>query len=419
MSMGGCMSGKKAARKVVSFVLAIAVSAGFSGEREAKAAETATGYIAGLPEYFAGQLERLRAEARAEVSMAFVGDLMVHEWQADDAYVKSSGTYDFNHCFENVRDYLSEPDYTLGNLETTFAGKSAGYSYYPTFNAPDEFGDALKNAGFDFVTTANNHCNDKRKTGIERTIDTLDSLGLAHTGTYKSQQERDNVFIKEINGIRFAVLSYTYGTNGIPFSEPYLVNITDDALIAADIRRAKEQNPDFIIVLPHMGNEYETVPRDIFKTKIRAMLEAGADIVLASHPHVLQPMEFIDIPEEGGVRRGFAAYSLGNFISSQRTTPRDTGMILNFVFEKEWGEKAVIKRVSYIPTWVKFVGAGGGYDIRVLSVYDALKAHEAGADTGVRPGDISRLKQVHKEVSKTLLGREIPLEEIQSEYEFR
>jgi poly-gamma-glutamate synthesis protein (capsule biosynthesis protein) len=355
----------------------------------------------------------------AVVDMKVTGDLMVHSWQLNFSYDKESDSYDFNYNFSEITQYLDDADITIGNLETTFAGKDQHYSDYPMFNTPDSFADALKNAGFDFVSTANNHCNDRWEIGILRTIETLDAYGIGHTGTFASQEARDAINITEINGISFVFLSYTYGTNGLELTEgkPWLANIISEGLIVSDIKRARALNPDFVVVFPHMGNEYESYTRDVFKGWARLMLEAGADIILASHPHVLQPVEFYSVKQEdGSFRDAFVAYSLGNFISSQRDIPRESGIIMHLSFENPFGQKAELKEISYIPTWVKFVNTSGAYDIKVLSVYDALKLYEAGIDQNIRPSDISRLKDVHAQTTKMYLGESLPLDEIKSEY---
>ena len=130
-----------------------------------------------------------------EFRLTAVGDLMVHTWQLNDAYNKETGEYDFSNDFEMVEKYLKPSDYTVGNLETVFGGKEIGYSDYPMFNTPDTFGTAIKEAGFDLLTTANNHSLDKREAGLLRTLDVLDELGMEHIGTYRSQEERDKYII--------------------------------------------------------------------------------------------------------------------------------------------------------------------------------------------------------------------------------
>lgn len=355
----------------------------------------------------------------SDVKISVVGDLMVHSWQYNEAYDPSTGEYDFIHNFTDVKKYFADSDLVIGNLETTFAGKEIGYSDYPCFNTPDAFGDAIKDAGFNFLTTANNHCMDKHKDGLLRTLDVLDGLGIDHTGTFRSQEERDNIFIRDYNGIKIAILSYTYGTNGINVPDDYLVNLMDEDLIKSDLKRARELNPDIIIVLPHMGNEYETYPKQVFQDWADMMFEGGADIILASHPHVLQPMEYKTIVDENGEEReGFIIYSLGNFISSQTTPPRNAGVILNIELEKVDDEKPEIKQVSFIPTWTQFRNGKGEDDFVVRSVYEMLTLPEEEQTALLRKKDIARLKDIHSETTKMLLGEDIPLEDIQDEYVF-
>lgn len=344
---------------------------------------------------------------------------MVHEWQIAHAE-QADGTYSFDGAFSEVEKYLSPADYTIGNLETTFAGEKRGYSGYPMFCAPDSFAEALKAAGFDFVTTANNHSNDTWETGLLRTIEVLDGLGIEHTGTFDSEEERDTIFVKEINGISFAFVSYTYGTNGLPLTEgkPWLANVMDENQMVEDIKKARVLGPDFVVMLPHMGNEYETYPKQIFKDWVKLMLRAGADLVLAGHPHVLQPVEYFTIIEKDGTtREAFVAYSLGNFISSQRTEPRESGIIMSFEFEKTEGQTAKLTNVSYVPTWVKFRDAAGKYDIKAVAVYDVLKAYENGGAQDYAASDIERLRRVHAETTKMFLGEALPLANIQESYD--
>jgi len=352
------------------------------------------------------------------VKLSFVGDLMIHSRQLYEAYNAGNGAYDFGHSFEFVRDHITSADYAIGNLETVFGGKESGYTDYPTFNAPDEFALALREAGFDMLTTANNHCNDRGESGIIRTIDMLDRLGLDHIGTYKSDEERSRVFIREIKGIKFAFLSFTYGTNGIPLAsdKPYLANIMSKALILEDIRRAKSENPDIIVVMPHMGDEYESQPGEEWRNWARFMLDCGADIVVASHPHVLQPVEFVRIDNGSEESRNcFIAYSIGNFLSSQREPPTDAGMILNLYFERDKTGEVFLSDVSYIPTWVKFTDDSGHFDITVLPVWDALNAVDNGNNVNLGESDIARLKCVLDEQATMFLERE-PVWTDQGEY---
>lgn len=357
-------------------------------------------------------------QSASSVKLSFVGDLMVHSRQLYEAYNADDGTYDFGYSFEFIRDDIASADYAVGNLETVLGGKESGYTDFPVFNAPDEFALALREAGFDMLTTANNHCNDRGESGIVRTINVLDSLGLDHIGTYNSEEEQNKTLIREIKGIKFAFLSFTCGTNGIPLAsgKPYLANVMSETLIREDIQRAKSENPDVIVILPHMGDEYENQPSEEWKNWAHFMLACGADIVVAGHSHVIQPVEFIDISNGGKETRScFIAYSTGNFLSSQREPPTDAGMILNLYFERDETGKVFLSEVSYIPTWVKFTDDNGCFDITVLPVWDTLNAVDNGNNVNLSESDMPRLKLVLAEQAEMLLGQ-APVRTGQGEY---
>jgi poly-gamma-glutamate synthesis protein (capsule biosynthesis protein) len=260
----------------------------------------------------------------------------------------------------------------------------------------------LVEAGFDFVSTANNHCYDKGERGMLRTLEILDRRGIDHAGTYASPEDQAEIFVKNINGVYAAFLSYTYSTNGIPTAADWQVNMLDEELMKRQISEAR-MLADIVIVLPHMGNEYELTPASRYKTLAQKLCDWGADAVMASHPHVIQPIEIYTVTDENGTERTcFIAYSMGNFISGQRTVPRDAGAVFYLEYEKANNETKLVT-ASYAPTWVQLVNNKGQYDICVLSVYDALHAPE-----NYRPQDINRMKAVHRELSTALLGVEIP-----------
>ncbi len=359
-------------------------------------------------------------EARSTVrqaTLAVVGDIMVHDYQYNEAYDPATGSYNFMHNFQDVKKYFHGYDLVLGNLELTFGGKERGYSSYPCFNTPDEFLDAVKDAGFDILTTANNHSMDTGKSGLLRTLDKLDEAGIDHMGTYRSAGERDEILYKNVNGINIAFLSYTYGTNGIPVPEAYMVNLIDNDQMVKDIKRARE-NADVVVVMPHMGNEYETYPREMFQNWADLMFLAGADIILASHPHVLQPMEYRKIDHGNGVHDGFIIYSLGNFISSQTTPPRNASIVLHLTIEQQGNEPPNVKEVSFVPIWTQFRNAQDQNHFVVRSVYEMLSLEQSERDKLIRRKDQKRLEEVHEETASFLLNREVPLSEIQEEYVF-
>ncbi|KXL54143.1 capsule biosynthesis protein CapA [Anaerotignum neopropionicum] len=352
-----------------------------------------------------------------QVTLAVVGDIMVHDYQYNEAYDPMTGTYDFMHNFQDVKKYFDGYDLVLGNLELTFGGKERGYSSYPCFNTPDEFLDAIKDAGFDILTTANNHSMDTGKQGLIRTLDKLDEYGIAHMGTYRSAEERDKILYKNVNGIKFAFLSYTYGTNGIAVPDAYLVNLIDNEQMVDDIKRARE-NADVVVVMPHLGNEYETYPKNIFQDWTDLMFLSGADIVLASHPHVLQPMEYVRVDHGDGAHDGFIIYSLGNFISSQTTPPRNASIVLHLTVEKVGNEPPNVKEVSFVPIWTQFRNAQEKNHFVVRSVYEMLTLEQSEKDRLLRKIDQARLVEVHEETASFLLNRKVPLSEIQEEYVF-
>ena len=349
------------------------------------------------------------------VKMAVVGDIMVHDYQYNEAYDPATGEYDFMHNFQDAKKYFEGNDLVIGNLETTFGGGRP--ASYPCFNTPDAFLDAVKDAGFNLLTTANNHSMDTGRNGVIRTLDKLDEYGIEHFGTYRSQEERDTILYKNVNGIRFAFLSYTYGTNGLPVPEDYLVNRIDEEQMVSDIQKAREE-ADVVVVMPHMGNEYERYPRDIFVNWADLMFEAGADIVLASHPHVLQKMEYRKVDHGDGEHDGFIIYSLGNFISSQTDPPRNASIILHLTVEQVGDAPANVTEVSFVPIWTQFRNASNVNDFVVRSVYERLSLSEEEQDAQIRRKDQLRLKEIHHETASFLLGEEIPLSEMQEEYIF-
>jgi Putative enzyme of poly-gamma-glutamate biosynthesis (capsule formation) len=351
--------------------------------------------------------------------LTVTGDLMVHSWQYNEAYDRDTGTYDFSHNFGEIKKFFTNSDVVMGNLETVFAGEDRGISDYPSFNTPDAFGDALKEAGFNLLTTANNHCMDKGTDGLNRTIEVLDGLGIEHFGTYAREEERNDILVKDVNGIKIAFLSYTYGTNGIAVPQDYSVNLIDGGKMESDITRARDM-ADLVVVMPHMGNEYEQTVDDQFKVLADKMFSAGADIVLASHSHVLQPMEYRTITDEDGTKReGFVIYSLGNCISSQTTPPRNAGVILNIEIQQINDQKPEIKQVSVIPIWTQFRNINEQDHFIVRSVYDMLSLSDDELRATVRAKDITRLKEIQLQSTKTLLGYEVPIEKMQNEYLFK
>jgi poly-gamma-glutamate capsule biosynthesis protein CapA/YwtB (metallophosphatase superfamily) len=257
--------------------------------------------------------------------------------------------YNFRPWFRFISPVIKKADIAIANLELTLAGPP--YSGYPQFCAPDQLANELKRAGFDVLITANNHSLDRGKKGIERTIRVLDSIDIGHTGTFFDKAQRDSTYplIIKKNGFRIALLNYTYGTNGIKVTAPNIVNYIDTHQIGEDIKKAKLLHADPVIVTVHWGKEYKRLPNEQQKAIESFCYESGADLVIGSHPHVVQPIEKKKLQNGKEV---LTAYSLGNYISNQRKRYTDGGIMLWIDLKKDETGNTVIDTAGYIPTWV-------------------------------------------------------------------
>ena len=284
------------------------------------------------------------------ITLSLVGDLMCHLPQTNNAEV-GKGVYDFNSSFQYIKPYLQSSDLTIGNLETTFAGTSRPYAGYPAFNSPDAYCTALKNTGFDFLVTANNHSMDTQEDGLLRTIDVIKKNGLGYSGTYLNQRDKDSIRILTIKGIHLGILNYTYGTNGSYPSNlhKYMLNVIDSTSITNDVKQAKRNGADIVLVFYHFGVENIVEPTPAQKSAVQYALQAGAQLVIGAHPHVIGPSELAASLN----KTAFVAYSLGNFLSNQYWRYTDAGVILNLSIEKNFTHHTTsYKSADFIPTWV-------------------------------------------------------------------
>lgn len=345
------------------------------------------------------------------IHMSAFGDTMCHLTNIKNAYDSSSKNYDFSNVFKNIRKYTENADITIGNLETTFAGNSRGYTGYPTFNAPEILGQNLKDIGVDVLTTANNHCMDKGNSGLVSTLNFLDNYGIAHTGTARNENEQNTILIKDVNGIKIAFLSYTYGTNGItiPSDKPYSVNLIDKELIKKHIASAKEQNVDVICVSMHWGIEYKLKPNSTQKELANFLFDNGVDIILGSHPHVLEPMEKRTITlNDDTTKDGFVIYSLGNFVSGQIYANTKSTVILDIQITKNSEGKISIDSVKYTPVYLYDKGATSKSRTRytLIDINQAIKDYESGKDNSISKTLYDTSKDELSNITKTV-GNEI------------
>ncbi len=345
---------------------------------------------------------------RAE--LLFVGDLMAHEPQL--AAARNKKGYDFTPSFQYVKALITSADLAAANFETTLGGEKCGYTGYPRFSTPDAYADAVKDAGFDALTTANNHCMDRRIDGLFRTLEELHRRGFITFGTSTASDDRQVPAAVSVKGIKVVFLSWTYGTNGIPVPASQDWAVAQSASwdeVLDDIARAKALSPDFIVAMPHIGNEYALTPPRHVMAFVEKLLTAGVNAVIASHPHVVQPMEF---RVSSGDSTALVAWSMGNFISNQRTPPRDMGVILRMTLLKDEG-KTRIASADVIPTWVQTKTKTGARISRVLTLQTALQDAKA---LQITAADLKRLREAHRDFTGRVLGEKIPLEDAQLAY---
>lgn len=256
--------------------------------------------------------------------LVFVGDVMSHSPQV--AAARTATGYDYTEVFRLFRPIFEGADIAVANLETTLRTKPP-YTGYPMFSAPAELAFALRSAGVDIVTTANNHICDRGAAGIRSTLALLDSAGVRHTGAFLDSADRRarNPLRFEAGGLRFALLAYTYGTNGMPVPKGMMVNMIDTAVIVRDIAFARDASTDCVIVSYHWGEEYRSQPTRAQRRLAEWTRARGADLIIGSHPHVVQPFETHYDADSVAVR-GATYYSLGNFVSNQRLRYTDGGI---------------------------------------------------------------------------------------------
>lgn len=295
------------------------------------------------------------------LKLLFLGDIMGHGSQIKAAYNAHTQTYEYTNSFQHMQPIISQADFTIANLEVTLGTKP--YSGYPQFSSPIELVVAAKKSGIDVLATANNHSCDRRRKGILKTIEVLDSLQISYLGTYISsiEKEKRHPLIIEKNNIKVALLNYTYGTNGIPVPKGTVVNILDKETIKKDVLQAKSLYPDQIIAFVHWGEQYKNLASTSQKKWFEFFNSLGVNIVIGSHPHVVQPMEWDKINNK------LVVYSLGNYVSNQRTFLRDGGAVFELVLSKK-NQETVINSAQYQLTWVYKKKIHNKVDFLVLPV---------------------------------------------------
>lgn len=332
----------------------------------------------------------------ASATICVTGDILMHK-PVFNAGMLGDGTYNFDFIFRYLRSFVEQADFAAANLETTLAGTDNGYKYsgYPNFNCPDEIVDGARNAGFDMLLTANNHCYDTTHLGFLRTVRTVKSKGLLALGTMETDTEPKYI-IQNINGIQVGMLCYTYETlpdnaksdriylNNTPLTdgdehrvnsflpsnpEPFYDEIQDY------LTEMKAQGAEAIVLFIHWGTEYELVPNAAQRDMAQQLADLGIDMIVGGHPHVVQQMDMLTSREDSE-HKTLVLYSMGNAVSNQRKTEMnlntghtEDGVLLSFTFNKYSDGTVYLDGVDILPTWVDLRASGitKEYDIIPLT----------------------------------------------------
>lgn len=360
----------------------------------------------------------------ASATVVNTGDIILHSTVLDGAKT-ADGSYDFSAFFREADDYFKNSDLAVANLEVTLGGTESGaFSGYPVFNAPDTLLDAVKNSGISVLLTANNHCYDTGFFGLKRTVQQIKAKGLQFIGTKELQT--DPVYIvKNVNGVKIGMVSYTYETsrdangtkyiNANPvkseatsfinsFSYDYIDSFYAEAQsVIADM---KNNGADAVVFYMHWGNEYQTAPNTWQKTIAQKLCNMGVDVIVGGHPHVIQPIEMLY--SEDSQNTTVCIYSLGNAISNQRIELMDScpsghtedGMLFYYTFEKYNDGTAALTAVDIIPTWVDKYRGGSGYQYTMYP----LNSAQDGANVYGLTGSAAQKSSASFERTKALVG---------------
>ena len=326
--------------------------------------------------------------ATLQTEFCVVGDFVIHDSlirsaKSEAQRTKNAMGYDFSPMLTYVKELLSGADFTVANVDGVFYGDSKKpYAGYPTFNTPPALLYALKDAGVDMLTMANNHSLDYWYDGLKVSIDNVDAAGLMHIGAARSQEERDFPKIIDIRGIRFGFLNYTTTLNLMdrraaldPDALIYGVNFETNADFEADVRALREGGAEMVICFMHWGTEYRATSSSVQQRLALSLMKAGVDVIMGGHPHVVEPAEWIQGTNQfGESQKTLCVYSLGNFLSGQRTSGRDGGILFRFTVKKDAYGNVSVSDTSYVSAWVWKQGS----TYRVLPVNQTKASRVAG-----------------------------------------
>lgn len=346
--------------------------------------------------------DNIEMNNKKTIEIVATGDILIHKEILDTQYISDTGQYDFTNNFQYIKSYLEGADLAIGNLETTLSGaENYGFSGYPSFNSPDSLADAMKDTGYDVVANMNNHALDRDVNGYKRTRETLVNKGFDVIGT-RANEEDKRYIIKDIEGIKLGIISYGYtmtaeanvkGLNGIPISQELLplMNYFHFDTLDQDLNNMREQielmrqdGAEVIIFYMHWGDEYELEPNETQKYIAQFLVDQKVDIIFGTHPHSLQPIDIMESTDKTSTTS--VIYSMGNFLSSQRTERignpyTEDGVIVSVDITKDMStNKIAIQAPEYIPTWVNWYEKSGQlfYEIVPATINDADYLTEEG-----------------------------------------
>lgn len=341
-----------------------------------------------------------------EIDLIAVGDVLLHDNVSNSGKMED-GTYNYDHLFKNVKEDVKAADIAMVNQEVILGGTELGLSGYPTFNGAFEVGDSLYEAGFNVILHATNHTLDKGKKGVLNCMNYWKTThpDVAVLGINESEEAQENsIYVYKKGDIRVAVLNYTYGTNGIPLPSdmPYIVNLLDEEKMAKDIAKAKEIS-DFVIVAPHWGIEYTHKPSDSEKYYADFFLKQGVDLVIGTHPHVIQPVEMLEDAATG--HKMLVYYSLGNFINSTADSGRGTadrmvGAMAKVTITNDEEGNVFIKEYGVEPLVTQMLFGRGEITTYKLSDY----TKELADNNGIRQRDSVFSLEWCQELCKEVFG---------------
>ena len=372
-----------------------AVQAGSQTQQAGQTGTSASGYAV-----FGTKGDGLRS-----VRFRFIGDIMVTTDQLYSCY--SGGKFDFTGEFAYVAKYLANADFTIANMETTLGKyKDKNYSGYPQFNAPETILGDLKGCGIDMFTLCNNHMLDRWFDGMKNTVNWVEQYGYQYVGAYRTKAERGSVKIVEINGIKFGFLAYTTSTNTMedrgcdPAVKEYGVPYFSSADIEGDVKRLRSAGAEVIICLPHWGDEYIREPDQNQQYYAKKLLDAGIEVIIGSHSHMVQPMGYKTTTTASGARReSFIMWSMGNFISNMTKKYCDCSIILELTVNEQSDGTFRVDNVGYIPVYTWTYGAENKKTCITLPCQDFLNKAPQGMDSSAW----ARLKESYNDMN-SLLG---------------